>query len=313
MARAQGARAQLALVFESTYGVAPASGYTKMPFASSGLGKMQPLVESELLGYGRDPLAPTRDAITVDGDVVIPIDTDGIGFWLKAVFGAPTTTGTTPKVHTFQSGSWALPSLALELQNPDVPEFRMYTGVRADSLRFQMARSGNLQATVGLIGQAESAVAATAAGTLANLASLTRFGHFQGSIKRDTVALGNIVAADVTYSNGLDRVETIRSDGAIDGADPGMASLRGSFTARFADTVLRTQAINGTPCELEFAWTISASLSLKLTAHAVYLPVPKLEIPGPSGLQATFDWQGAQATSPARLCTAVLTNAVASY
>ncbi len=51
MARAQGARAQMALAFETTYGAPPASGFTRMPFASTSLGSEQPLLNSELLGY----------------------------------------------------------------------------------------------------------------------------------------------------------------------------------------------------------------------------------------------------------------------
>ena len=37
MARVHGARAQVALAFETTYGTPPASGYTRMPFASTTL------------------------------------------------------------------------------------------------------------------------------------------------------------------------------------------------------------------------------------------------------------------------------------
>jgi hypothetical protein len=37
MARAQGARAQLALAFETIYGTSPATGYTQMPFATASL------------------------------------------------------------------------------------------------------------------------------------------------------------------------------------------------------------------------------------------------------------------------------------
>ena len=38
MARAHGARAQMALAFETVYGTAPATGYRSVPFASTTLG-----------------------------------------------------------------------------------------------------------------------------------------------------------------------------------------------------------------------------------------------------------------------------------
>ena len=55
MARAMGARAQMLMAYEATYGTAPATVFFKMPFARSTLGTEQPLLNSELLGYGRDP------------------------------------------------------------------------------------------------------------------------------------------------------------------------------------------------------------------------------------------------------------------
>ena len=76
MARAQGARSLMAAAFETTYGTPPVGGYMQMPFASTSLGAEQPLLGSELLGYGRDPLAPIKDAVTADGDVVVPIDAE---------------------------------------------------------------------------------------------------------------------------------------------------------------------------------------------------------------------------------------------
>uniref|UniRef100_A4WYV9 Uncharacterized protein n=1 Tax=Cereibacter sphaeroides (strain ATCC 17025 / ATH 2.4.3) TaxID=349102 RepID=A4WYV9_CERS5 len=312
MARAHGARAQMALAFETVYGTAPASGYRTVPFASTTLGSEQPLIASELLGQGRDPLAPIKDAVTADGDVVVPIDVENFGLWLKAAFGQPTTTGTTPKTHTFQSGNWTLPSMAIETAMPEVPRYAMYTGCVCDQLSWQMQRSGLLTATARLVAQGETVAAATAAGTPTSLA-LQRFGHFNGAITRNGTPLGNVISAEVTYSNGLDRIETIRSDGRIEGADPGMAALTGRVEVRFADTALITQAIDGTPCELVFAWSLGANASFTFTAHAVYLPRPRIEIPGPQGIQATFDWQAAKATSPARMCTAVLVNTVATY
>ena len=163
-----------------------------------------------------------------------------------------------------------------------------------------------------LVAQGETVAAATAVGTPTSL-SLQRFGHFNGSISRNGVPLGNVISAEVTYSNGLDRIETIRADGKIEGVDPGMAALTGKIEARFADTTLITQAMDGTPCELIFGWSLGANASFSFTAHAVYLPRPRIEIPGPQGIQATFDWQAAKAASPARLCTATLVNTVVSY
>ena len=298
MARAQGARAQMALAFETVYGTPPASGYTRMPFASTSLGSEQPLLSSELLGYGRDPRAPIKDAVTADGDVVVPIDAEAFGFWLKAAFGEPTTTGTGPWTHEFRSGSWTLPSMSIETAMPEVPRFAMYSGCVLDQLSWQMQRSGLLTATARLVAQGETVATTSAAGTPAEPA-LKRFGHFNGSITRNGAALGNVVSAEITYANNLDRIETIRSDGRIDGADPSIAALTGRVEVRFADQVLVNQAIAGDPCELEFAYALPSGESFTFTVHAVYLPRPRIEIAGPQGVQATFDWQAARDASSA--------------
>ncbi len=314
MARQTGALTQLHAVFESVYGTAPASGYRTMPFApGTRIGGSRPLLENELLGFGRDPLAPVLDAVTADGELVVPIDVENWGFWLKGAFGNPVTTGTTPRTHTFNSGAASLPSMAIEAAYPQVPAFEMVTGCVVNSLRWQMRRSGLLTARVGLIAQGAAAPAAvTGAGTPTAYA-LQRFSPFNGAVTRDTVALANIVSADIEYMNNLDPVETIRSDGRIDGIDPSIASLKGKVTMRFADLTLFNQAIAGTPCELVFSHVIGASASFSFTAHAVYLERPSTPIEGPRGIEVEFDFMAARATSPARMATAVLINSIASY
>lgn len=315
MARAQGARSQLAVAFESVYGTPPGSGFTRLPFATSGLSAEQPLLASELLGYGRDPLAPIKDAITVDGEVTVPIDAEAFGFWLKGAFGNPVTTGgdtDDPYSHVFKTGNWTLPSLAVEIGMPDIPRFAMYSGVVVDGISWTMQRSGLLTASVQLVAQGEDAAGSTGTGTPADLA-LVRFGHFNGSIKRNGTSIGNVVSAQINYSNNLDRIETIRADGMIDGADPSIAELTGNIEVRFADNTLVQQAIDGDPCELEFAYVAASGESLTLVAHAVYLPRPRLEISGPQGVQATFDWQAARDPIEGRMATITLVNNVEEY
>lgn len=312
MPRAQGARAQLAAAFETTYGTPPATGYFRMPFASANLGSEQPLLASELLGYGRDPLAPVLDAITAEGDIVVPVDLRAFGMWFKGAFGAPITTGTGPYTHEFRSGSWILPSLAIELGIPEVPHFGMNTGCVVNTLSWQMQHAGLLTATVGLIAQEETVGAATGAGTPTDW-TLTRFGQFHGAVKRNGTSLGNVVSAQINYTNNLDRIETIRADGKIDGADPSIAALTGQIVVRFADQTLLNQAVAGSAAELEFSFMKSANESLTFTVHEVFLPKPKLAVQGPQGVQATFAWQAARDSGVGRMSTAVLINDVASY
>jgi hypothetical protein len=164
-----------------------------------------------------------------------------------------------------------------------------------NSLQVGFARSGAANATVGLIAQGEAKQAATLDAS-PSTRDLIRFNQFQGSIKQGGAALGNVVSAQLTYSNNLERIETIRSDGKIDGADPTVASLTGNLEVRFADTTL-----------------IDADRRLTFIAHEVYLPKPKLSISGPGGIQATFEWQAAKAAGVARMFTVELVNDVISY
>jgi hypothetical protein len=232
---------------------------------------------------------------------------------LKAAFGAPTTTGAeAPYSHEFRSGNWSLPSFSIETGMPEVPRFAMYSGCMVDSLSWQMARSGLLTATASIVAQGETIGTTTVAGTPANI-TLKRFGHFNGAITRNGTNIGNVVSADINYANNLDRIETIRADGKIDGADPSIAALTGNVVVRFADQTLVGQAINGEACALEFSYTLATGETLTLTAHAVYLPRPRIEVSGPQGVQATFDWQAASDAVVGRMCTVSLVNDRETY
>lgn len=79
----------------------------------------------------------------------------------------------------------------------------------------------------------------------------------------------NLRFVRIVLTPPLDRIETIRSDGRIDGADPSIAALTGRIEVRFADQTLVTQAINGNRRELEFAYILPSGESFTITVHAV--------------------------------------------
>ena len=108
--------------------------------------------------------------------------------------------------------------------------------------------------------------------------------------------------------NNLEKIETIRSDGLIDGADSTVAALTGPIEVRFADTTLIDLASNGALVDLEFAYAIDSGLKIAFEAHEVYLPKPALTVEGPGGVSARFDFQGARNETEGRMLTVTLIN-----
>jgi hypothetical protein len=200
----------------------------------------------------------------------------------------------------------------LETGLPQIPAFFMVAGVRVNSMAFNFTRSGEATATINCIGQGETRNASTQGGTPTQ-ANYTRFSQFQGAIKQGGSALANVTSASVTYSNNLEKIETIRADGKLDGVDPGIAALTGSVAVRYADNTLIDLASAGTAVDLEFSYTIDANNKLVILCHEVYLPKPKLGIQGPGGVEASYDFQGAKNTVANAMVTVTLVNDVAAY
>lgn len=310
MGYGQGINAVCHGVFETTYGLSPASGYRKLPFVSHTLGEEQPLIEDDQLGFGREGLDPSYDVITNDGDIVVPVDQAAIGFWLRAMFGAPATSGTGPYTHVYQSGAASLPSLSLEIGSPDVPSFSTHYGAVANQMRIALARSGMLNATIGLMCQGESAEGASSAAGTPSALTGPRFAQATGSIKRGGVALGSVVSAELAISNGLDKIEVIREDGRIDGVLPGVLAVTLTLRTRFNSLALFNDATNKTPIALEVGWQAGAT-SLKFALPRVFLPRPKKPIEGPRGIMADFTAQASGAGG--HKVTATLVNTTATY
>jgi hypothetical protein len=90
--RAYGADATLKACREASYGVAPLAGYRSLDFKSTDLSSAQPLGDDPLLGRGRNAQDPYRGLVTDEGQLEIPLDLRGTGFWLTGLFGDPVTT-----------------------------------------------------------------------------------------------------------------------------------------------------------------------------------------------------------------------------
>jgi hypothetical protein len=252
---------------------------------------------------GTERLVITHDtAGTAGNSFTLATDID------TAILSAATLQGGGVK-HEFISGKDTLPSYSVQIGMPKVPAYFMHTGVVINSLALDFQRSGAAAATISAIAQAEKRFASSQGGTPQTL-TFSRISQFQGAVKSEGEPIGNLTAASVTYTNNMEKIETIRDDGLIDGADPTIAALTGTIEVRFADTVLVDKASGGIPVDLEFTYTLAHNLYLKLEAHEVYLPKPKLSVDGPGGVQASFDFQGAFNATKGRMLTVTLLNEI---
>lgn len=313
MSRAYGWNAKLLIAEESTYGTLSENTYTQIPFASSAIDSEQGLISSNVLGLGRDPTTPFQDVINVEGDLSVPVDLRNIGIWLKAVFGTPNTSSENGVcMHTFESGKTTLPSYSLELGLAEVPEYIRFLGARANSIAFNFARSGEAQATVSLMAQSETSSSSSVSSN-PNIQPYTRFSQFQGFIKSGTETLANVTSASLTYSNNLEKIETIRNDGKVEAIDLGVASLSGSIAVRYSDNALMDKARAGLPIDLEMGYQLSETEKLVIICHEVYLPKPKRSVSGPGGIECSYDFQGAKNAELGKMLTVQLLNDVEEY
>jgi hypothetical protein len=184
----------------------------------------------------------------------------------------------------------------------------------ANTLRLEMRRGGLLSATVGTMAKGETVPAnSSQAGTPDVLApaNITRFAQASGQILVDGVAAGEVLTASMSFSNGLEKDETIRADSEINGIDPGMPSASISMTTKFADNAMLTKATSQTPVAVQLAFS-NGVRSLTLTFGRVFLPRRKRPITGPNGIQIDLDGM-ASTPSGAPMLRAVLVNGKASY
>lgn len=215
--------------------------------------------------------------------------------------------------HTFVTGASSLPTESIEVGLPEVPEFAMNFGTAANTLALPVQRSGQVNATVGLMAQGETIATSTQGGTPTELA-VQRFSAFSGSISRLGVPLADLTGGAFNFSNGMDAVEVLRGDGRVGGFDSGKATIGGQLDIRYGSRDLQVLAENGTAVDLEHRWYVPGTIfSLRIIAHEAYLPKAKHPLTNGGAVLAGYAWQGAKNATAGRAGTIVLTNDVANY
>lgn len=295
-----GYRGRLALAYESAYGVTPASptGFI-MPITSSKIVAKQTLIEDKTIRGIRDVAPPGLGNIDVQGPVMVPVDEINIGYWLKALFGSPTTTvSTAPYTHTFKPG-FTQPSLCLEQQFPDLGQYFLYNGCKVSKFTTAFeVNNQDLQATINIIGSKETPATVS---FLSNPTSnpMTKFGAFMASIMDDGELLADVTKVELTIDTGLGGSIYTLGGGGFRGSLPeGMLAITGTVTAIFDSMALLNKAIAGTTSSIEM------NLNNPLSGNSLNILLPEViyertspGIDGPKGVSIALPFKAFYSTN----------------
>lgn len=195
------------------------------------------------------------------GDISIEVPTTGFGRWLKhAIDGTPATTqpdaanSPTVYLHTFELGQ-ALPAgLTLQkgLFDSAGVEVERFTYIGGKVLTWELAISVDqiLQATFGLDFREVETTTALAS---VSYSDVTVFNFSQGTLKKDAVAVADVLDATITGTNNLkvDRYYLGSSGRKAEPIDNDYPTVDGSLTAEFSDpAIFHDPMLADTPMEL---------------------------------------------------------------
>ena len=85
-----------------------------------------------------------------------------------------------------------------------------------------------------------------------------------------------------------------------------------TFQVHLASKGVAWASLNQTVAALRFFYGVTLGMA-EIPERIAYLPRPRIEISGPQGVQATFDWQAARDGVVGRMCTATLINDIEVY
>lgn len=204
--QARGFFEDLRIIFESAYNTTPSlsdGDMVQIYRNAGGLDSDENMIDPETIIPGqRDMSEPVFGNISVGGSLTVPVDVRLIGYWLKLLLGAPTTTGTDPYTHVFSPGT-DTPSMTIDEWHSDIPSSRVFNGVKINTMTFNFEVNTELTAELELLGGKENASSATPLDDAPSNHTLTRFNAKSIVFKQggSTVALAK--SLNVVISNDL--------------------------------------------------------------------------------------------------------------
>lgn len=303
MAHQKGSTAIVGIGYETTFGTAVTTGFT-LPVNSCTVSRSFTRNTPATLQGNRNAVEPFAGNTEVGGSIVIPMDNEVLWYWLKGIFGAPTTTGAAdPYTHVFKVAA-TQPSMTIQKGFTDLATdaYMVATGCKVSRIGFEFGGDGELTASLDVIGSNETIAESTAFSVSSTALTLTeRYSNLHASIKEGGSTSSIVKSVSINVDFGLDTEQRVIAGGGILGSLPeGTVSVTGNIKALFQDTTILSKGLNDTESSLEVILTPADA------DHTFSILVPELmysykspEISGPNGLDVDLDFAAYYANNAA--------------
>lgn len=314
-----GSKTSTLVAFETAYGTLPSDAGTKsilLPFNTNNVVSSQNSTAPSTIRGNRSPVEPILGNNDVAGDIVVPVDYTAFPYWLKALFGDPTTVAETPKAgystHTFKLGD-TQPSFTLEKCFPGIKTYVRQLGCKASKLSLSVGGDGELTATISVMGAKES-IETSSMSPKAVEAVFTRTQNFQAKIKIGGSIKGKITSFSMDIDMGLDGDSfSIGTNGYREAICEGLANISGTLEAFFENGEYLTMAENSTETSAEVIFT-QGDLSLSIKFPEIKFARTSPGIDGPGGIKQSLTYNAFYQDNADKSAVVVaVVNKVAAY
>jgi hypothetical protein len=327
---ALGSQVRVIVYDETTWGTPPGTPVGSL-IPVSGLGGawfQRNLLENPVLRGNRNPAAPVRGNVMVDGSIMFPLHLKSVGHLLKHAIGVPVTQVDTPgagqNTHTFKVGFngaslGSLPEgMTVDVDYQDVSEVLQYYGCKVGTMSINATSEGVVIFEFGIMGKGMTDPIPTDPldDPPTNIYTESTIDQFSLTIEEGGVTAANITNVSLTLDNVLEQIYAIGTQGELGCLPEGIAMVNGSLTALFASAALLEKALANTESSLKLSWSDGAGTAETLTLEVnelIYSPSSP-PVDGPQGVQVSLDFTGYwQDDADNSSLVATLVNDVTSY
>lgn len=269
MVQAIGANAYLSYVEESTWGTTPGSpSMVLLKAATYGetLSANMEELRSNSINGNRAVEYVRGGNFDIGGGIPFEASLLGFGTILKHALGDNTTTGAGPYTHTIKRGT--LPAgLSIEKGFSDISQYFVYTGVKVNSIDFNVQASGLVTGTLNVLGKSVSA-SGTSLGTPSS-STHTPIVHHEATAVNEGGSSATILNLTCSITNNLKSDDYNVGSRYRAALQEGKGDTTGTVTFLFENLTLYNKWLNETNSSLDVTFTQGSS-SLKLDFPSIY-------------------------------------------